>query len=826
MEKSIFNRFSKKTKEILIAAQKLAQTENRGVSDNYLFLALLLTPGTIAYDLLREFTINPDQYRLITSLKQPQWTSFGITSNAKKILKNSFKVAIEYSHSEIEPEHILYAILDDSANGPNQILMQMGVDPEEIKSQIKFIFQDLKEMDNLINQQIDHLKNNPSPQPGLTDMYKKEEIDVLKYFAVDLTEKSKTGQIDPVIGREVEIQRIFQILLRRKKNNPILIGDPGVGKTAIVEELANRLAKDEVPDHLKGMKLISLDLGLLIAGTMYRGQFEERLKKVIETLENKRNVILFIDEIHSIVGAGSAEGSLDAANLLKPTLTKGNIKVIGTTTFDEYRKNIEKDAALERRFQPINIEEPNDKENKEILLGLRDEIEKFHNIEIPEGIIETALNFSKKYIAERRLPDKAIDLIDEASSYKKISSQKRRSPKIKKIEDELSKVTKQKEEAVAKSDFSQAAKLQETEKKISGEILAASSKNRQKLSIRDLAFVISQITKISVKSLLQEDAQKILQIENNLRKHIIGQDGAIAEVARAIRRNSVGIRNENRPIGSFLFLGPTGVGKTELAKKLAEQVFDSDKFLTKIDMSEFMEKHNVARLVGAPPGYIGYEEAGKLTEEVRKGPYRVILFDEIEKAHPDVYNILLQILEDGELTDARGRKVSFKNTVIIMTSNIGASELERYKTIGFENSGDYKSQDKTEQIIKEHLSDTFRPELLNRIDKIIIFNKLIDNDLLKIIDIELKKLEGRLSHYKIKMSMNLNAKKFLLGKAETEKYGARPLRRIIEQEIEDQIAQKILLGKIKSSDNIVIGYDNKIKLFKSYGRRKTLRAAK
>ena len=811
MEKSIFNRFSKKTKEILIAAQKLAQTENRGVSDNYLFLALLLTPGTIAYDLLREFTVNPDQYRLITSLKQPQWTSFGITSNAKKILKNSFKVAIEYSHSEIEPEHILYAILDDSANGPNQILMQMGVDPEEIKSQIKFIFQDLKEMDNLINQQIDHLKNNPSPQPGLTDMYKKEEIDVLKYFAVDLTEKSKTGQIDPVIGREVEIQRIFQILLRRKKNNPILIGDPGVGKTAIVEELANRLAKDEVPDHLKGMKLISLDLGLLIAGTMYRGQFESRVKKLLSEIKKAGNVILFIDELHTTIGTGSAEGSLDTANMLKPILSRGEFKIIGATTYDEYKKYLEKDPAYERRFQVVQVNEPTPEETYKILRGLRSRYEEHHGVKFTPDALHAAVEFSHRYISDRYLPDKAIDLIDEAAAATNIVTSL--GAKVAKLKSKLADMLAKKEDAVTAENYEAATQLREEEIKLTdritaleGELIAGKEKV---IDAADIARVVSRWTGVNVENLSLDERKRFLNLETRLKRYIIGQDEAVKAIAKSIRRSRAGVADPRRPIGSYLFLGPTGVGKTHLSKKLAEILFGSEDSLIKIDMSEFMEKHNVSRLVGAPAGYVGYDDGGKLTEAVRHKPYSIILFDEIEKAHPEVFNILLQILEDGYLTDAKGRRINFRNTIVILTSNLGTLELNKVAAIGFSaNAGGKKDFEKKYESLKERVMEIvnkeLRPEFINRLDSIIVFRPLDKTSVERIVELNLVELSKRLKKQGIILSVTKDVKKFIAETGFSEEFGARPIRRAISENLEDPISEAIIAGKYSSGDKISV----------------------
>lgn len=820
----IFNRFSKKSRETLISAQKIAQAEGRAITDDYLFISLLVTPGTISHDLLKEFNVSIEQFKLIASLKQNQPTGLAMSENARQILKKAFKIASEFGHSEVEPEHILYAILDTKESGPYKILLQLALNPDEIKVQIQHIFNDLKEVDRVINEQVKNIRGQQE-ELSIGEESKREITDPLKYFSIDLNEKAKNGELDPVIGRQTEIERILQILSRRKKNNPILIGEPGVGKTAIVEELAQRLASENVPENLKNMKILALDMGLLVAGTIYRGQFEERLKKVIEEVEKSKNIILFIDEIHSIVGAGSAEGSLDAANLLKPPLSRGTIKVIGTTSYDEYRRTIEKDAALERRFQKVNIEEPTTEETIRILLGLQKKLESFHKIKLSHEVIDAAVKFSKKYITERYLPDKAIDLVDEASAYKKITTPQLHFKEIKKLKSSLDKLASKKEKAFNSNNFEKAAQIRNEESNLKARIkeLQLSSEGDQ-LSVEDIARVVSQITKVKIESLIKTDQEKILEIENKLKESIVGQDEAIMEVARSIRRSSAGIRNELKPIGSFLFLGPTGVGKTELARKLAEQVFDNEKALIKLDMSEFMEKHNLARLVGAPPGYVGYDESGKLMQEMKQNPYRVVLFDEIEKAHPDIFNILLQILEDGELSDAKGRVINFRNSIIVMTSNIGAQDVESFKTVGF-NRDEIDLSKKQHEIMSESLSNTFRPELINRIDKIIVFNRLNTQDIIKIIDIEITKLQKRLLNLNLKIQISQKAKMYLAQEGYNDQYGARPLVRLIEREVEDLIAQEVLRGNIQPFDTIKIDYDKKI-ILKSGKRTRVNRESK
>ena len=637
---------------------------------------------------------------------------------------------------------------------------------------------------------------------------------ILEQFGKDLTKAAKDGKLDPVIGRADEINRVIQILSRRTKNNPALVGDPGVGKTAIAEGLAQKIASGDVPETLKNKRLISLDLTGMIAGTKYRGEFEERVKGVLEELQNAKDVILFIDELHMIVGAGAAEGAVDAANILKPALARGDIQVIGATTLDEYRKHIEKDSALERRFQPVTVNEPTPEDAVEILKGLRDRYEAHHRIKISDEAIQSAVKLSVRYVTGRFLPDKAIDLIDEACSRVRMQSMTP-PPELQALEEEIKALTAQKDEAVKAQDYERAAKLRDTEaaqkKQLEAERRAWQDSQTQThgaVTEEDIAQVIAGWTGIPASRLTEDEGERLLKLEETLHARVIGQDEAVSAVARAIRRGRVGLRDPKRPIGSFVFLGPTGVGKTELCKTLAEALFGDENAMLRFDMSEYMEKHSVSRMIGSPPGYVGYDEGGQLTEKVRRKPYSVILFDEIEKAHPDVFNILLQILEDGQLTDGQGRKVDFKNTVLIMTSNIGAHKItgKARKTLGFgaaEQSGERSFEQIKEEVLSD-LKEAFRPELINRIDEIIVFNRLTEAEIGEIADGMLRNVASRMDEMELTMDWTDAARAHLVKAGFDPIYGARPLRRAIQSQVEDLVAEEFLRGRVQRGQHVTL----------------------
>ena len=718
--------------------------------------------------------------------------SIGLTPRSKRIIENSFIEARRFNSEYIGTEHILCGIMREGDSVAVRIMMDLNVNPKKLYNEI------MKAVSETEGQESASKKpNNGSYNSTPT----------LNQYGSDLTKKAREGKLDPVIGRRTEIDRVIQILSRRSKNNPCLIGEPGVGKTAIAEGLAEKIVEGDVPETLKNKRVVSIDISGMIAGAKYRGDFEERIKKSLDEVKKAGDVILFIDEIHTIVGAGSAEGAVDAANILKPLLARGEIQVVGATTTNEYRKYIEKDAALERRFSPVMVNEPSEEDAIKILEGLRDKYEAHHNVKITDEAIKAAVELSTRYVNDRYLPDKAIDLIDEAAS--KVKMQTYTKPdSIRNLEDEIEKVCKEKEEAIATQNFEKAAKLRDEEKNKRQELENAQNKwkdgNTKKVMVlkqEDIAGVISTWTGIPVSKISETENEKLRHLEENLHKRVVGQDEAVSAVAKAIRRGRVGLKDPNRPIGSFLFLGPTGVGKTELAKALAEALFGNESSMIRVDMSEFMEPHSVAKLIGAPPGYVGYDEGVQLTEKIRRRPYSVILFDEVEKAHPDVMNMLLQILEDGRLTDAQGRTVNFKNTVIIMTSNVGAKLITDKNKLGFSggNAEENKAQE-YETIKKEvmgELKKQFRPELINRIDDIIVFHKLEDADIKKIIDIMLVQVQNRLSAQDIKIDIDQSVKDLIAKKGVDTNYGARPLRRAIQNMLEDKIAEAILDGAIK-----------------------------
>ncbi|MDI3270286.1 MAG: ATP-dependent Clp protease ATP-binding subunit, partial [Bacillota bacterium] len=698
-------------------------------------------------------------------------------------------------------EHILLGLIREGESVAAKVLENMGADLEKVQREV------IRLMGGTVQTQ------GVPPAPRATRRAK-SNTPALDTFGRDLTQMSEEGKLDPVVGREKEIQRVIQILSRRTKNNPVLIGEPGVGKTAIVEGLAQRIADGQVPEILKDRRVVALDLGAMVAGSKYRGEFEDRLKKVMEEIRRAGNVILFIDEMHTMIGAGAAEGAIDAANILKPALSRGEIQAIGATTLDEYRKYVEKDAALERRFQPVMVDEPSVEETIEILRGLRDRYEAHHRVRITDDAIEAAARLAHRYVTDRYLPDKAIDLIDEAASKKRLEAFVA-PPELKAIEARLEAVRKEKEAAVQSQEFEKAAALRDQEQRIMEELEAEREKWRHTqlteqldITAQDVAEIVASWTSIPVRQLTEEESQRLLNLEKVLHERVIGQDEAVSAVARAIRRAHAGLKDLNRPIGSFIFLGPTGVGKTELAKALAEALFGDEEAMVTIDMSEYTERHTVSRLVGAPPGYIGYDEGGQLTEAIRRRPYSVILLDEMEKAHPEVFNILLQVLEEGRLTDGQGRTVDFRNTVVIMTSNVGAETIKRQTRMGFRTAQDEEAsyEDMKEKIMNQ-VRHTFRPEFLNRVDEIIVFHALDRQHLGQIVELFFKRLAKRLEEKEYYLTFTDRVKERVIDEGTNLEFGARPLRRAVTRLIEDPLSEEVLAGRFKPGDRVVVDTD-------------------
>ena len=724
-----------------------------------------------------------------------QGESMGFTPRSKRVIENAFVEARKLGSEFIGTEHILIGIMREGDSVAVRIMMDLDIDPRKLYNEIMKVIEE------------DGIDSNAPRSAGERNSGSFNSTPTLNQFGSDLTKQAREGKLDPVIGRKSEIDRVIQILSRRTKNNPCLIGEPGVGKTAVVEGLAEKIVADDVPEMLKNKRVVSLDISGMVAGAKYRGDFEERIKKCLSEVKKAGDVILFIDEIHTIVGAGSAEGAVDAANILKPLLARGEVQVVGATTLNEYRKYIENDSALERRFSPVTVGEPTEEETIKILEGLRDKYEAHHNVKISEGAIKAAVELSTRYINDRFLPDKAIDLMDEAASRVKMRTYTM-PDSIKEIEEKIATLDREKEEAIRVQDFEKAATLRDKENEQKDKLekekkkwQSKNSKNVLNLNEEDIAEVIASWTKIPVNKITQDENDKLKHLEETLHKRVIGQNEAVEAVSKAIRRGRVGLKDPNRPIGSFLFLGPTGVGKTELSKALAEALFGNDDAMIRIDMSEYMEPHSVAKLIGSPPGYVGYDEGGQLTEKIRRKPYSVILFDEIEKAHPDVMNMLLQILDDGRLTDATGRTVNFKNTVIIMTSNVGARMITDKNVLGFSQDADKKKgEEKEYETIKKdvmaELKKQFRPEFINRIDDIIVFHKLNDEDIKQIIEIMLKQVQKRLKEQEYNVEIDDTVKELIAKKGIDTNYGARPLKRAIQSNVEDRIAEAILDGKI------------------------------
>lgn len=786
------------------SAQNLGHTY---VGSEHLIIGILREGGGIAASILKEKGITAEQIEKLLEQTvgvggRTLLTPDRFTPRAKKIIELSITTARQMGNSFVGTEHILISILSENENYAVKFLSSSGIDTEKLLSDLVKISQSAS--------------GNFSPQERDSEKSKTPLID---QFGTDLTKKAKAGLLDPVISREEEIDRMIQILLRRSKNNPCLIGEAGVGKTAVAEGLALKIAENDVPEILKDKRIISVDLTSMVAGTKYRGDFEERIKNTVNEVKKDGNIILFIDEIHTIVGAGSAEGSTDAANMLKPALSRGEIQVIGATTLSEYRKYIEKDAALERRFQPLNLNEPSNEATVKIIKGLRDKYEAHHKVRIDDDAITTAVELSKRYISDRFLPDKAIDLIDEAASKIRLEAFTA-PPDIKEIEDRLLQITKSKKDAIENQDFETAAKLRDEESKMAASLKekkenweSTNSPSELIVGEDEICDVITDWTGIPVKKLANEEQERLKNMEKILHGRVVGQNEAVDAVSRAIRRGRVGLKDPKRPTGSFMFLGPTGVGKTELCKALAEAVFGDENAVIRIDMSEYMEKHTVSRLVGSPPGYVGYDEGGQLTEKVRRKPYSVVLFDEIEKAHPDVFNILLQILEDGILTDSQGRRVDFKNTVIIMTSNVGARLItQKSKSLGFGTGADSSDADysKIKNDVLEELKKMFRPELINRIDETIVFRKLTEDEIKQIAEIMLSGIKERMKGLGYEISFTESAIDHLSKAGFDDVYGARPLRRVIQSQVEDLFADKLLRNELKSTQIEVDLEDEKL----------------
>ena len=804
-----FKGFTEKANKALnLAIESAEEMRHNYVGTEHILYGLVKEGSGVAATALNECGVTEDALReklesINGTMSLVELTPDDFTPRTKRVLRAAVIISSKTGYTYVGTEHLLLAILSESDSYAVAFLEELGVSVERLAQAVS------KGMQGGAEEGFGGFENESAPNGS------QKGGSALDKFGRDLTQAAKNGEIDPVIGREKEIQRVIQILSRRTKNNPVLIGEPGVGKTAVAEGLALEIAKGNVPEILKDKRVVSLDLTGMVAGAKYRGDFEERIKAAIDEVKKSKNTILFIDELHTIVGAGAAEGSADAANILKPSLARGDFQVIGATTLNEYRKYIEKDAALERRFQPVKVGEPTPEQAVQILKGLRDSYEAHHKVKITDEAINAAVTLSSRYIADRYLPDKAIDLIDEGASKVRLASLT--SPdNVKELEDEIADYEKEKASAINEQDFERAARLRDEQKELQTKLDDAKKKwqeqqkgNSGEVTAEDIAKIVSEWTGIPVVQLTKEESERLLNMENVLHERVIGQSEAVTAIAKAIRRGRVGLKDPKRPVGSFIFLGPTGVGKTELCKALAEAMFGDENAMLRLDMSEYMEKHTVSKLIGSPPGYVGFEEGGQLTEKVRRKPYSVVLFDEIEKAHPDVFNMLLQILEDGRLTDSQGRTVDFKNTIIIMTSNVGARLItEKQSSLGFnsENENVEESEKKDiKELVTGELRKVFRPEFLNRVDDIIVFNKLNKDEIKQIAVKMLKTLENRLDKMNIKISFTDNAISKIADKGFDENYGARPLRRAIQNEIEDPLSEQMLEGKVK--DGAVVTCD-------------------
>jgi ATP-dependent Clp protease ATP-binding subunit ClpC len=811
----MLNRFTERARKVLALAQQEAlRLGHVYIGTEHILLGLLSEGEGVAAKALGSLNINLEavrsQVESVIGHGEEKGGEVSYTPRAKKVLELSVEEAQSLGHNYIGTEHILLGLIREGEGVAAQVLRGMGVDDNQVRQRV-------------IELLGGYALSGQAPQPQVGPVPKgagkqaATNTPTLDEFGRDINKLAQEGKIDPVIGRDNEIERVIQILSRRTKNNPVLIGEPGVGKTAIAEGLAIKIIQGMVPEILREKRVVSLNMGSMVAGTKYRGEFEERLKKVMDEIRRAGNVVLFIDELHTLIGAGAAEGAIDAANILKPALARGELQAIGATTLNEYKKHIEKDAALERRFQPILVGEPTVDEAIQILKGLRDKYEAFHRAQITDEAIDAAVKLSDRYIADRFLPDKAIDLMDEAASRVRLKAFVP-PPDLKDIEDKLTKVRTEKEAAIAAQEYERAARLRDDEAKVREELDSKQKEWKQTggeritVTADDIAHVVASWTGIPVKKLAEEESERLLKLEEVLHQRVIGQNEAVEAVARAVRRARSGLKDPKRPIGSFIFLGPTGVGKTELARALAEALFGDENAMIRMDMSEYMEKHTVARLVGSPPGYVGYDEGGQLTDAVRRKPYSVILFDEIEKAHYDVFNILLQILEDGRLTDSHGRTVDFKNTVVIMTSNAGAKHMKDSATLGFLAGSDQEDTAAAKNRVMDEVKRTFRPEFLNRVDEIIVFSRLNDDELKQVVDIMLKSVAKRLREHNLDIEVSDKAKTRLLAEGSDAAYGARPLRRAIQKMVEDSIAEMVLRREVSAGDVVVVDADENNKL--------------
>ena len=829
----MFERFTEKAIKVIMLAQEEARRLGHNFVGTEQVLLGLIGEGTgVAAKALKSMGVNLKDARAEVEKIIGRGSGFvaveiPFTPRAKRVLELSWDEARQLGHNYIGTEHLLLGLIREGEGVAARVLENLNVDLNKVRTNVIKMLGETK----TTTAGSSSTSTSSSSSSSSTSKAKTPSLDE---FGRDLTLAAQELRLDPVVGREKEIERVIQILARRTKNNPVLIGEPGVGKTAVAEGLATRIVNSEVPDILDGKKVIQLDMGLLVAGTKYRGEFEERLKKIMDEIRQAGNIILVIDEMHTLIGAGAAEGAIDAANILKPALSRGEIQVIGATTLDEYRKYVEKDSALERRFQTVMIEEPSEAESIEIIKGLKPKYEEHHNLIISDAAIEAAVKLSSKYITDRFLPDKAIDVIDEASSKVRLKVSTL-SPEGKELEKELKELIKEKENAIRNQEFEKASQLRDEEADMKERIREMAQQykeeheaNKPTVTEEDVASVIATMTGVPVTKLTEGESERLLNLEKTLHARVIGQNDAVVAISKAIRRARVGLKSPNRPIGSFIFCGPTGVGKTELAKALAEAIFGSEDNMIRVDMSEFMEKHSTAKLIGSPPGYVGYDDGGHLTELVRKKPYSVILFDEIEKAHPDVFNIMLQILDDGRLTDAKGRYINFKNTVIIMTSNVGASMITTTSKLGFSTSSD-ESKDKYEKLketVTEEMKKAFRPEFLNRIDETIVFSHLSKEEIRQIVDLMLKDLFKRLAERELSVEVTDEVKDYLAKDGYSEAYGARPLRRLIQRKIEDMLAEEILSGKYAPGDTIKITLvDDKIAFEKAPKRKSRAKAS-
>lgn len=811
-------KFTNSAQNVLKMANDLAANLGHNyIGTEHILYGLAKEDSGIASKVLEKQNVTEDKIleeieALIGSEEEGISSTLGFTPRTKRVIENSYREARRLGTEYIGTEHLLVGIMREADSIAVRIMLDLGVNPQKLYNEIV----------KVINTD-EYLSANDRGTSGNTNS-SYNSTPTLNQFGTDLVKQAQEGKLDPVVGRKDEIERVIQILSRRTKNNPCLIGEPGVGKTAVVEGLAEKIVSGDVPEILKDKRVVSIDISSMVAGAKYRGDFEERIKKSLNEVKKAGDVILFIDEIHTIVGAGSAEGAIDAANILKPMLARGEIQLVGATTLNEYRKYIEKDAALERRFSPVTVQEPSSEDAIKILEGIRDKYEAHHNVKISDEAIKTAVNLSVRYINDRFLPDKAIDLIDEAASKIRLKSYSEPDV-IKELEEKISKVDQEKEDLVKVQKFEQAAKLRDESRELKAKLEEERTKWKNKktksilnLTEEDIAEVIAKWTGIPTAKLTQDENKKLKNLENELHKRVIGQNEAVEAVSKAIRRGRVGLKDSKRPIGSFLFLGPTGVGKTELSKALAECLFGDENAMIRVDMSEYMEQHSVSKMIGSPPGYVGFDDGGQLTEKIRRKPYSVILFDEIEKAHPDVMNMLLQILEDGRLTDAQGRTVNFKNAVIIMTSNVGARLITEKKTLGFTNAIDSSEEDKkeyenTKKEVMAEVKKEFRPEFINRIDEIIVFHKLMDNEINQIIDLMLEEVGNRLTEKNIKIKFDKSVKELISKKGVDKAFGARPLRRAIQNIVEDKLAEEILDGNLKENDEAkIIAKDDEIQV--------------